>query len=470
MVFSSIEFLFVFFPAFLLTQSLLPNRNFTYVVFSLAFYFFGEGWYIFVLVFSTIMNFACGLWVDEATSPRTRRTAISVGVAANLVLLFIFKYAGFFYTSVLGGSSEAWIASIHLPLGISFFTFHAISYLVDVYRRNVRAERSFVNLALYITMFPQLIAGPIIRFHTIAEQLTRRIVTARHAYFGLALFCFGMGQKVLLADTLAGICDPLFADWRTLTTSTAWLAAIAYTFQIFFDFTGYSNMAIGLGWMTGFYFPQNFNYPYVSKSITEFWRRWHMSLSRWFRDYLYIPLGGNRHGPLRTYRNLICVFLLCGLWHGAGWTFVIWGAYHGALLVLERLGFAALLRRAPVLLQHVYAMLAIIFGWVLFRADNITQAASMLDKMLIPTSYRLGIDHYLTGEEFVVLVLAAVFSTPVVSKALMDVMAIPRVPPWQRDLPQWAYGLGATGAAAVFGASAIKILTGAYSPFIYFRF
>jgi alginate O-acetyltransferase complex protein AlgI len=229
-------------------------------------------------------------------------------------------------------------------------------------------------------------------------------------------------------------------------------------------------MAIGLGWMTGFYFPQNFNYPYVSKSITEFWRRWHMSLSRWFRDYLYIPLGGNRHGPLRTYRNLICVFLLCGLWHGAGWTFVVWGAYHGALLVIERLGFAALLRRAPVLLQHCYAMLAVIFGWVLFRADNITQAASMMDKMIVPTSYRLGLDYYLTGEQILVLVLAAIFSTPFVSRALTDVIAIPRVPPWQRDLPQWAYGLGATGAAAVFGASAIKILTGAYSPFIYFRF
>jgi alginate O-acetyltransferase complex protein AlgI len=233
MVFSSVEFLFVFFPAFLLVQSLVPHRNFTYLIFSLAFYFFGEGWYTSVLVFSTIMNFVFGLWIDRGSSLRTRQMAISVSVAANLALLFIFKYAGFFYTSVLGGSGEAWLASIHLPLGISFFTFHAISYLVDIHRRNVRAERSFINLALYITMFPQLIAGPIVRFHTIADQLTRRVVTARHVYFGLTLFCLGMGQKVLLADTLAGICDPLFGQWQSLTTSTAWLAAVAYTFQIF---------------------------------------------------------------------------------------------------------------------------------------------------------------------------------------------------------------------------------------------
>lgn len=470
MVFSSADFLFVFFPAFLLAQSLLPNRSITYLLFSLAFYFFGEGWYTAILIISMIMNFGFGIWTDRSNTTRSRNTAISVGVAANLALLFIFKYANFFYASVLGNSKETWLASIHLPLGISFFTFHAISYLVDVYRGNVQAERSFINLALYITMFPQLIAGPIVRFHTIADQLRQRIVKSSNVYFGFTLFCFGMGQKALLADPLAGICDPLFAGWQTLTTSSAWLAALAYTFQIFFDFAGYSNMAIGLGWMTGFYFPQNFNYPYVSRSITEFWRRWHMSLSRWFRDYLYIPLGGNRHGPLRTYRNLICVFLLCGLWHGAGWTFFIWGAYYGMLLVIERLGFGALLQRLPALLQHLYAMLAIIFGWVLFRAEDIAQAASMMEKMIIPTSYRLGIDHYLTGEEVLVLILAAVFSTPVVPSVLRNLLALPTVPPWRRDLPAWSYALGATAAVAVLGASAIKILTGSYSPFIYFRF
>jgi alginate O-acetyltransferase complex protein AlgI len=471
MVFSSVEFLFVFFPAFLLAQSLLPNRNITYLLFSVAFYFFGEGWYTGVLILSTIMNFGFGFWIDQPSTPRARKIAISASVAANLALLFVFKYANFFCTAVLGGSQATWLASIHLPLGISFFTFHAISYLVDVYRGNVRAERSFINVALYITMFPQLIAGPIIRFHTIADQLRRRMVTGQNVYYGFTLFCFGMGQKVLLADPLAGICDPLFTRWETLTISSAWLAALAYTFQIFLDFAGYSNMAIGLGWMTGFYFPQNFNYPYVSRSITEFWRRWHMSLSRWFRDYLYIPLGGNRHGPLRTYRNLICVFLLCGLWHGAGWTFLIWGAYYGVLLVIERLGFGALLQRLPVLLQHLYAMLAVIFGWVLFRADDITQARVIIRKMILPIRPgELAIDHYFTGEQVAVLVLAAIFSTPVVARVLMNFMALPGVPPWRRDLPTRAYRFGATAAVVVLGGSAIKILTGSYSPFIYFRF
>jgi alginate O-acetyltransferase complex protein AlgI len=471
MAFSSVDFLFLFLPAFLLAQSCIPAKNIVYVAFSLVFYFVGEGWYIFVIIISALTNFACGLWIDRQTAPDKRKRAVAVSVNLNLATLFLFKYSYFFAEQVFGVSQTGRSQFFHLPLGISFFTFHAISYLVDIYRRDARAERSFVNLALYMLMFPQLIAGPILRFHTIARQLQRRVVTARHVYFGFTLFCFGMAQKVLLADTLAGICDPLFARWQTLSSQTAWLAATTYTLQIYFDFGGYSNMAIGLGWMSGFHFPKNFNYPYISKSITEFWRRWHMSLSRWFRDYLYIPLGGNRLGPLRTYRNLVIVFFLCGLWHGAAWTFILWGMYHGMLLVIERLGLETALRKTPAPIQHAYALLAVVFGWVLFRADSFEQAIGVLTRMVVPTSSdEVGVLQILTGEETLVVVLAILFSTPVIPWALRKFVAVPTLPPWRRDLSALSYGAGTAAAALVLVASAIKILSGSYSPFIYFRF
>eukprot|EP01037_Dinobryon_pediforme_P012771 gene12771-12868_t len=471
MVFSSIEFLFLFLPVFLLTQTVLPYRNVSYVILSLLFYFIGGGWYTAIVIASVVLNFGFGLWIDRCETMPARRWALAAGVGSNLALLFFFKYAGFFAHNFTSAPKDAWINTIPLPLGISFFSFHAISYLIDIFRRDARAERSFVNLALYMLMFPQLIAGPILRFHTIARQLRRRVVTSRHVYYGLALFCFGLGQKVLLADELAGICDPLFARWQTLGTQTAWLAAVSYSLQIFFDFGGYSNMAIGLGWLTGFYLPRNFNYPYVSQSITEFWRRWHMSLSRWFRDYLYIPLGGNRHGRIRTYFNLVTVFLLCGLWHGAAWTFVLWGAYHGLLLVLERLGFENLLRRLPRMFRHFYTMLAVVFGWVLFRSESAYQAGSIIKRMLIYTpTNEVPVLHALTGEEMAVLLSAIVLSTTIVPRLARFVIAFPSLPPWRRHVPAGAYLMGAAMALVVVSASAVRILSGSYSPFIYFRF
>jgi alginate O-acetyltransferase complex protein AlgI len=470
MAFSSVGFLFLFLPVFLLAQTLLPWRNVTYVLLSLLFYFIGESYYTIIVVLSVTLNYCFGLWIDASVGSR-RRLAVSVSVGANLAVLFIFKYFGFFAQNVIGLPNAGWTAALPLPLGISFFTFHAISYLVDIYRREARAERSFVNLALYILMFPQLIAGPILRFHTIARQLRRRVVTVRHVYHGFVLFGLGLGQKVLIADTLAGVCDPLFAHWQSLDTAGAWLAAISYTLQIYFDFGGYSNMAIGLGLASGFLLPRNFDYPYISMSITEFWRRWHMSLSRWFRDYLYIPLGGNRHGPLRTYANLVIVFLLCGLWHGAAWTFVLWGVFHGALLVVERLGLEPLLRRCPRLMRHVYALLAIIVGWVLFRAETVGQAWSIMTKMFVFTrSDELDVWQTLTGEEIAVLVAGVVLSTPLLARVLSGAIALPRLPPWRPAVPAIGYAFGTAGAVAVILGASLKILSGAYSPFIYFRF
>ncbi|MDC8011711.1 MBOAT family O-acyltransferase [Tahibacter soli] len=471
MVFSSIDFLFLFLPLFLLSQAFIPNRNLTFVLFSLFFYFVGEGWYTAVVAFSVAANYAFGILIGDARDAATRKRVLAASVAVNLSLLVFFKYAGFLAHSLFGAAPDSWIMQIHLPLGISFFTFHAISYLVDIYRRDARAERSFVNLSLYMLMFPQLIAGPILRFHTVAGHLKRRVVTARHVYYGLTLFCFGLGQKVLLADTLAGVADPLFARADTLSQATAWLAVVCYTLQIFFDFGGYSTMAIGLGWVAGFHFPQNFNYPYISQSITEFWRRWHMSLSRWFRDYLYIPLGGNRNGPLATYRNLMIVFLLCGLWHGAAWTFVLWGAYHGLLLVVERLGMERLLERSPRVLRHAYTLLAVMIGWVFFRAADIGQAGSLLAKMFfLDGTVDADVATVMTGEETAALVAGVLFSMPLARFVTRRLMAVPAPRPWPRGVAGWRYAAGTVVAAVVLVAASLKIFSGAYSPFIYFRF
>lgn len=471
MVFSSVDFLFLFLPLFLLVQNFVPNRNLTFALFSLFFYFVGEGWFVAVVAASVVLNYVFGIRIGAQQDAGARKWMLGIGVAINLVLLVCFKYAGFLAHALFGAPPASWITTIHLPLGISFFTFHAISYLVDVYRHDARAERSFVNLSLYMLMFPQLIAGPILRFHTIAAQLRRRVVGARHVYYGLVLFCLGLGQKVLIADPMAGVADPLFARAETLSPATAWLAAVSYTLQIYFDFGGYSNMAMGLGWMTGFHFPKNFNFPYVARSITEFWRRWHMSLSRWFRDYLYIPLGGNRLGPVRTYRNLMIVFLLCGLWHGAAWTFVLWGAYHGLLLIVERLGWEDLLKKLPRVLQHGYTLLAVIVGWVLFRATNLDQAGALLSKMFfLRQTTDLPFAEILTAEEIIVLAVGVLLSAPLVQRALHRIVAMPLLRPWPRRLPAYAYSLGMAMGLAIFAAASMKILSGAYSPFIYFRF
>ena len=469
MVFASVDFLFLFLPVFLLVQNFLPYRNVSYVLFSLLFYFIGEGWYTSVIIASVTGNYLFGIAIGVWLGRTGRKVALVLGIGANLGALIYFKYAGFFAANLLDGALESRV-SAHLPLGISFFTFHAISYLVDVYRLDAEAERSFVRLALYILMFPQLIAGPILRFHTVAPQLRERTVTTENVYHGLVLFCLGMGQKVLLADTLAGICDPLFAKWQSLSAAAAWLAAISYSLQLYFDFSGYSNMAIGLGWLSGFYFPMNFNYPYISRSITEFWRRWHISLSRWFRDYLYIPLGGNRYGPVQTYRNLVIVFILCGFWHGAAWTFLAWGAYHGVLLVVERLGLGAVLEKIPAPFAHLYALFAILIGWVIFRAEDLTQAAGILRKMAFADGAAANaFTPVLTGEETVVLSIGLVLATPLVANLMRPWIALPDHPPWPPRSP-WAYGWGLALGGVVLCAAATKILTGSYSPFIYFRF
>jgi alginate O-acetyltransferase complex protein AlgI len=463
MVFSSIDFLFIFLPAFLAAYAALPAKNAAIVLFSLAFYFVGEGWYVVIVLASVGMNYGFGLAISSRDGV-ARKQFLIAAITANLLGLIFFKYSGFI-ASLFGVA-----ISMHLLLGISFFTFHAISYLIDVYRRDAPVEHSLPNLALYILMFPQLIAGPILRYAKIAPQLVERSVTGLHVYYGLLYFFVGLGAKVLIADAMAGIADPLFDRWQQLSMIEAWIAALSYTFQIYFDFSGYSAMAIGLGLICGFDFPQNFNFPYVSQSITEFWRRWHMTLSSWFRDYLYIPLGGNRHGEAKTYRNLVTVFVLCGLWHGAAWTFLIWGLYHGLLLIVERMVLSRVLQRAPSVIRHVYAMLAVTIGWVLFRAQSADQAAGVLTKMFVPDVSAPPLAQIVNNVEVVTFIAAGLFSTPVVYYALRSWAAVPEQRPWPTELRLPHYVAGLTLTTLVFAASLLKIYTGSYSPFIYFRF
>jgi len=368
MTFSSIPFLFYFLPLFISLYFLLPGRNFVLLTGSLIFYAWGEPVLVLVLLASLVANHEIGKRVGGATG----RIWLMAGVGINLLVLGLFKYAAFL-GAFLGISPTAF-DGLHQPIGISFYTFQAVSYLIDLSRKDAPPPRGFVDTALYISMFPQLIAGPIVRYKSVAEQLQSRTHSFEKFSKGAQVFILGLAQKVLLANTFAEVADLAFDAETGLTAGAAWVGLAAYSFQILFDFAGYSNMAIGMGLMFGFYLPQNFDFPYVSQSLTEFWRRWHMTLSGWFRDYLYIPLGGNRVSPWRTYLNLWIVFILCGLWHGAAVAFIFWGVYHGAILVLERAFLGRWLDAIPRIFRHIYLPLVVAIGWVPFRTENMGDA------------------------------------------------------------------------------------------------
>jgi len=458
MLFSSLTFLFAFLPLCLVAYYLAPSkaRNCVLLAASLLFYAWGEGPFVAVMLASIVLNWSGGLAVHALVPGRARVALMTVAVAANLLLLGTFKYANFFFGVI-----------VHLPIGISFFTFHGLSYLIDVYRAKEVPERSPLRVALYIALFPQLIAGPIIRYADIAGAIRSRASNLDSFASGIQRFAIGLGKKVLLANTLAQVADRCFSHENiVLSASNAWLGLVAYSLQIYFDFSGYSDMAIGLAKMFGFNFPENFNFPYVARSITEFWRRWHISLSTWFRDYLYIPLGGNRSGPFRTYVHLGIVFLLCGLWHGASWNFVIWGAVHGGFLVVERIVLKSRLQRLPLplsFLANLYTLLVVMLAWVFFRTDSLAEAYVYLKALFAfgtaPTTFAMSLLDLKTTTTFAVAIGA---SLPVV--------------PWLRsrfprlaDKVVWQF-LTAVGAVAVFWLAVFSLAAGTHNPFIYFRF
>jgi len=475
MLFTSLTFLFYFLPLVVMVYFLLPTigmKNLFLLLASVVFYFWGEPWFVAVMVFSIGVNYAAGIAVAGASSKR-RGFLLGLAVTVNLLVLIVFKYAGFLVDSVNAVLALFSLSlprpEIALPLGISFFTFQAISYLVDVYRRHVPPERNPVYLGMYIAMFPQLVAGPIVRFETVARQIRNRTTTVGRASVGARIFVIGLAQKVLIANEVARIADAGFAAAHPGLLE-AWSGLIAYTVQIYFDFAGYSNMAIGLGLAFGFTFPRNFRVPYRSRSVTEFWRRWHISLSTWFRDYLYIPLGGNRISVPRTYLNLATVFLLCGLWHGASWTFVIWGAHHGSLLILERAWLGKRLRASSTAIARAYTLAAVMAGWVWFRADDAGHALRFF--------YALAAGYGLEGTT--VTMPLALYPTSVLALGAGIVFAVRSER--SSDLGRFAGALfpthsrlvvATTDTVAVYSLFVLALLAvcaGSYNPFLYFRF
>jgi alginate O-acetyltransferase complex protein AlgI len=475
MVFSSVTFLFFFLPAVLALYYAAPRgaRNTSLLLASLVFYTWGAGWLVLPLIASIAANYALGLGVEQAVDGgRLTRARILLGLAVlmNVALLAWFKYANFAVHTIngalsrSGGTGISW-TDVLLPIGISFYTFHSLSYLIDIYRGVARHLHNPLDFALYITFFPQLVAGPIVRFHEIRDQLIQRTESSGRFAGGAYRFMHGLGKKVLIADSVAHIANAVFATpTGQLSTASATLGVVAYTVQLYFDFSGYSDMALGLGQMFGFRLPENFNRPYSSRSVTEFWRRWHMSLSRWFRDYLYIPLGGNRGSTLATYRNLVIVFLFVGIWHGANWTFLLWGAYHGILLLVERAtGVGRTASESPDVIGQVRTIILVMFGWILFRSPDLGYALGYVQALArpaldLPLSIRLAMDPAaLIG----LAVGVASFALPA---TWVTGVRLEHVGSWRIRALRTAI------AGAVFPIALLFVVAGTFSPFLYFQF
>jgi alginate O-acetyltransferase complex protein AlgI len=473
---TSITFVFYFLPVFLLLYLAAVStaaRNLVLVAASLLFYAWGDFGYLWVVIASIAVNYVVAVAISSRPKDQ-RRILLWAGIGLNVAGLIALKYAAFLLEASapvlrLMNVSPPGLKMV-LPLGISFFTFKAISYLADVSRGDAKAERNPVAFAAYLAMFPQLLAGPIMRFTDAERELHKRSITASGFRLGLEHLLIGLAAKLLIADKLAGTVDRIFSlEPAALTSATAWLGAICYTAQIYFDFSGYTNIAIGLGYMLGFRFPRNFNFPYVSQSVTEFWRRWHITLSTWFRDYVFFPLGANRRGPLRTYTNLLIVFTLCGLWHGANYTFLLWGLWHGALLAVERAGWLKVLKKAGPALANLYALLAIILGWVVFRSPSVNAAGTFLRAMAgfgDPEPGRTAFA-YVTPLLVATLALGVVFSVPWIPKLRTrdaeSEFIIGRLP----EIP----ALAASAAMVLLLMICIFALAASsHNPFIYLRF
>jgi len=480
-VFSSVIFIFYFLPLFLLGYYVSGWRAGALLVGSAAFYVWGEGAYVFLLLGLIGLNYAGSRWLDATADRRGRLAILTALVVADFLVLGFFKYSEFLAHTANQLVGRALLPEIHraLPLGISFFTFQLVSYVADVHRGGVKVERDLTRFAAYILMFPHLIAGPIVRYADIRDEMHADRRRTGHIGLGVQYFIVGLCQKVLVANTVAPLADHAFAAdlVQHLDATTAWLGVWAYTLQIYFDFCGYSNMAIGLAFMLGFTFPKNFDYPYIAQSITDFWRRWHMSLSSWFRDYVYVPLGGNRHGLAQTVRNLLIVFFLTGLWHGAAWRFIVWGLYHGAFLMLERFGLGRLLERAPRVLRHAYAVLVVMVGWVFFRADSLPQALHYLAAMADPSGFAapdVTLSILLNAQSMAALAAGTLLAAPLLP-AVLQRLRVARAEPQHADLPprldtRSVHAVPIPLLAAGFVLSVAILVGSTLNPFLYFRF
>jgi alginate O-acetyltransferase complex protein AlgI len=479
LLFTDPAFLFLFAPAMLGAYYLirLGLRNTLLLGGSLFLYAWGEGSYVAVLLISIAINYAGGLAISRATAPSSKKILLTAGVVLNLLLLGRFKYLGFLaqnYNVILAHLhlQPVLVPPAHLPVGISFYTFMGISYLIDAYRSEVEAEPNFLRFGLYLSLFPHLIAGPIVRYCDIAKQLYARQTGLDDVALGIRRFIVGLGKKVLIGNTVGLAADQIMGlPPAQLTAPVAILGIACYGLEIYYDFSGYSDMAIGLARMFGFRFPENFNYPYISRSLTEFWKRWHITLSTWLRDYLFFPLGV-RGGRSRLYLNVLIVFAICGLWHGASWHFVFWGVFQGVFLVLERLGLLRLLGRLPRPLGHAYALAVIFMGWVFFRMENLPLAIEYIGSMYGTWSGFQAALAYLTPEITIAMVVGILGSTPVLPAISRWISGeIDRLRPWAATSVEAITGMIRVGvdAAVLFGSMA-WIAASTYHPFIYFRF
>lgn len=466
MVFSSTIFLCVYLPLVLLGYYICPKkgRNLFLLIVSLVFYAWGEPKYVFLMIFSILVNYIFGRLMDKHRENKKRlKLMLVLSVVIDLGLLSVFKYTDFIITNVnaiFGANFD--LLNIALPIGISFYTFQAMSYTIDVYRNDVRVQKNLIDFGMYITMFPQLIAGPIVRYADVQDQLADRSVTTADFSEGIMRFVVGLGKKVLLANQMGAVWSDIYALGGDVSALMAWTGAIAYTFQIYFDFSGYSDMAIGLGRMFGFKFPENFRYPYQSVSITDFWRRWHITLSTWFKEYLYIPLGGNRRGLARQALNLLIVWSLTGFWHGAGWNFVMWGLYYFVILFIEKLFLLKALDKLPKFFRHVYALLLIIIGWVIFASDDVSVLLPYLGSMFGANGAIGGMDVYTLLTKAVLLIICCIASTELPKKLFLSAAGAMN--------EKAAFTLKSVLMIALLALSMILLIGDSYNPFLYFRF
>lgn len=469
MIFSSLIFLFLFFPLTLICYY-LANPKYTNVMLllaSIAFYAWGEPKYIFLMMLSIIANYIFGIKVSDS---KDKKIWVVLSVIYNISILGIFKYSNFFVDNInFLLNTNITIPEIKLPLGISFFTFQIMSYVIDVYRNDAKVQRKLTNLALYISLFPQLVAGPIVRYQTVADDIEHR----EHNWYkftqGVNKFVIGLGKKVILANQLGIIADDVFnKSSGDLSRLEVWLGVVCYTLQIFYDFSGYSDMAIGLGKIFGFDFLENFNYPYISQTVSEFWRRWHISLSTWFKDYVYFPLGGNRVSRLKLYRNLFIVWFLTGMWHGANWTFIIWGLYFGILISIEKAFLEKLLYKMPRIIRHMYLLFIVMIGWVFFRAEDLPKAIKFIGIMFGSGNYPLFSNAFnvFVIEYWYVIVGAIILSTPIV-EIIKSLVIKKNKNTLNNTVCQVA---NAAFVVACMFIVVVMLSSSTYNPFLYFRF
>ena len=454
MVFSSLIFLFFFLPLFLFIYYLAPFKfkNLVLLIFSLIFYSFGEPKYIFLLLFISIVNYVFGLIFEKVINKRNRKILLILDIIINLGVLVFFKYLNFFIDIFNCFGNSISFFDIALPLGISFFTFQTMSYSIDVYKKDVDVSHDFISFMTYVSMFPQLIAGPIVRYQDVEVSLKRRSIKFVNYYTGMFKFLCGLFKKVLLANNLGFLFTLISGDINNMSLLTAWLGIIAFSLQIYFDFSGYSDMAIGMGTMLGFNYPNNFNYPYISISITDFWRRWHMTLSTFFRDYVYIPLGGNRCSKFRHIFNLLVVWFLTGMWHGASWNFILWGLYFGIILILEKYLLFNILNKIPLFFSHIYSLFLILIGWLIFAFDDISSLfiyskKMFANKLIVDNVFKFYISNY-----FIFLIFGILLSTPILSKVKINKFVIVFM------------------FLIFFVITIASLVSDTYNPFLYFRF